>query len=188
MDQIGNECRCNCHVTFMGKPPEWKCYCSCRSGAKIKVAEYCVHGRLEITCEWCILVVLKKKIEEHSEELKRLSYQETVHWNREHTLFECFDKIQVRINGLEDKLNTIDKVLCETRYQFITQTGDKNKPLVDYSDIQEIHRVLEEHRKQIFHHKEKKPHTCPVCLSHPIYCDFKKVNCHVCEGKGIIWG
>lgn len=32
MDQIGNECRCNCHVTFCGKPPELSCYCNCGTG------------------------------------------------------------------------------------------------------------------------------------------------------------
>lgn len=38
MDQDGNMCRCLCHVIFLGKEPEWKCYCSCNG--KINIDHY----------------------------------------------------------------------------------------------------------------------------------------------------
>lgn len=36
MDQIGNVCRCFCHVTFIGPEPDWSCYCACGTGRKSK--------------------------------------------------------------------------------------------------------------------------------------------------------
>lgn len=32
MDQDGNICRCHCHSTFVGKEPDWECYCRCNTG------------------------------------------------------------------------------------------------------------------------------------------------------------
>ena len=75
-----------------------------------------------------------------------------------------------------------------------------NKPFVNYDDIQEIHRILKEHYKLIFHRKDKKPHKCPVCegrmfhtIAHSYYGkltndELKEFKCLTCEGKGIVWG
>lgn len=35
MDQNGDICRCDCHITWLGIHKESKCYCSCNSGKKI---------------------------------------------------------------------------------------------------------------------------------------------------------
>ncbi len=108
------------------------------------------------------------------------------------------------INSCVDKIDALEKF--------------KKESLVDYSDIREIHRVLEEHYHSIHNRdpqglkekieklekitrriikgdmqNENRPFKCPVCdgkgkLSHPLTGQILVSMCDTCGGIGIVWG
>src|SRR5438552_3378293 len=73
---------------------------------------------------------------------------------------KIFEDIFDRIEKLETKQEIEHKV--ERIAELEKKVNGLEKSLVSCYDIEEIHRILKEHYKQIFH-RDKKPHCCPVC-------------------------
>ena len=93
-----------------------------------------------------------------------------------------FKLLEMRTENLREDMNRLLELLCEpdsipgrpSKFQLKRLT-------VTYDDIQEIHRVLGEHRKHFFKSHNRVPYKCPVC-------DGKLYVCIACKGEGIVWG
>ena len=106
-----------------------------------------------------------------------------------------FKLLEMRTENLREDMNCLLELLCEVNSIPGRPSNFKLKLLtVTYDDIREIHRILEEHRKQIFHKVEKKPFKCLPCegSTKTQYRlpggGYWEENCKSCDGKGIIWG
>jgi|GEM_PF-4141439 hypothetical protein len=101
-----------------------------------------------------------------------------------------------RIEELEDRITA-----CDTWIKGILTDIDMIKiedierlekyNMEEYSNILEIERILEKHKKWLFRleKKDKKPNKCPICNG----LGGTKINgtideeCNSCKGTGIVW-
>lgn len=104
------------------------------------------------------------------------------------------------LNGLELKMENKNSEIIKC---FVTADGNieneidqiKDALLKEIAHFEARFRELERFRDitHLEYKAKRKPHKCPVCdsqgwLLSSYLTDAEKVDCHSCEGKGIVWG
>ena len=204
-------CNCTCHKTgnkflLLTNPPQPCCLCDEDLPVSPMVEQM---QKLEIRIRETIdamveLSMRMNKMESQQREFEkqrvtpfeeRLS--ELEQWTRkeEDRVHERLKELEERINGLEAFEEDGDYAINDLRDR-VKDLEESYRKKPHKCGVDELEFKIMAHINDLYQRREKndykKPHKCPVCdaqgwLIDSYLSEAKKIDCHACEGKGVVW-